>query len=89
MPHVLALTILLLVALTPPAHAGTAQVGERYTGDRYSPTNSALVFTAAPGERNQIVVIRAAADSDVAVLRDLGAGVIAGPGGTAIDARAR
>lgn len=88
MPRIFALTVMLLLALTPPAHAGTAQIGERYTGNRYSPGEPALYFTAAPGERNQIVVIRdAAAGSDMAVLRDLGAGVIAGPGCTAIDAR--
>ena len=87
MRRVVALTIMLLLALAPLAHAGTAQIGERYTDNRYSPSDPALFFTAAPGERNQIVVIRdAAAGSDVAVLRDLGAGVIAGPGCTAIDA---
>ena len=88
MPRILLLTLLLALSLPSAAHAGSAQVGSRSTDNRYSPSEPALVFVAAAGERNQIVVVRDATSAPASVLlRDTGAPVLAGPGCDAVDAR--
>jgi hypothetical protein len=74
--------------VAPTAYAGTLSVGTVSTDYKYRSTDSSLIFRAAPGERNRIVVSRAAAGSSQAsVLRDDGSPVTARPGCTAIDER--
>jgi hypothetical protein len=84
MRRYLLLVIVPVLMLPPAAIAGSVEVGTMSTGNRYDPTRPAVVFTAAPGERNQIVVARDGGGG--VVLRDGGAVVQTGPGCTAIDA---
>jgi|GEM_PF-6120131 len=82
----LLLAIVLVLLPAPGAFAATASVGEIANRDRYSPTRPALIFSAAPGERNQLAVSIDRATGHV-LLRDAGARVLAGRGCTAIDER--
>ena len=84
MRRYLLLAIVPVLMFPPAAIAGSVEVGTTITGNRYDPYRPAVVFTAAPGERNQIVVAREGAGG--VVLRDGGAVVQTGPGCTAIDA---
>ena len=84
----LLLAIVLVLALPSAAVAGTASAGfvEGYKGTGGDP---ALFYTGAPGERNDIVLIRDSTNIGGIgiVLRDRGATVVAGPGCSAIDER--
>lgn len=79
----LLLAIMLVLGLPSAAAAGTAYVRETPTsgGGR----EAVLIFSAAPGERNDVVV---SGDSDELTLRDRGTAVTAGSGCAAIDAHA-
>lgn len=82
------LAVVLAFGMAHAAYAGTASVATINTSYKYQYTDPALVFRAAPGERNRIVVSRAAAGgTQASVLRDEGVPVSAGPGCTAIDER--
>lgn len=81
----LLLAIMLLLGLPSAALAGTAYVHE--TMNRAGGREAALIFSAHPGERNDIVVGRSGEFNEL-TLRDAGAAVTAGAGCTAIDAHA-
>ena len=81
----LLLAILLVLGLPSAAAAGTAYV--RDTPNSVGGREAVLIFTAEPGERNDVVVGRGS-DVGELTLRDAGAVVTAGPGCAAIDANA-
>lgn len=86
MRRALLLTVLLTLGAPHTALAGTASIGQVTTDPKYGYTDSVLVFRAAPGEVNRIVVTAASMNnSPVFVVRDAGAPITASTGCTAID----
>ncbi|MDX6676520.1 MAG: hypothetical protein QOE31_572 [Solirubrobacteraceae bacterium] len=80
------LSALLLLCL--PAVASAAEVHVTSIGSGYKDSTDALLYTAAPGERNRIVVAHDPTTSPTTiVVRDSGAQVLAGGGCSAIDAQ--
>ena len=79
-------TLVLMLAAPPAALAGTVSLTSVSTDPKYPYEQPALMFTAAPGERNQIVVAQAGASRPpTMIVADAGAPVQAGAGCTAID----
>lgn len=77
---------MLVLAAPHSALAGTASLGEVPADPKYGYTNTALFFTAAPGESNRITVTRTGPDgSPTLVLHDAGAPVTAFGSCAAID----
>lgn len=82
------LAILLIVSLPSMALAGSASVGTDAPWLSSGSTRQVLTYAAAPGERNEIVLSRAAQSPLEFVLRDGGAPVVAGAGCTRLDEHA-
>lgn len=74
MRHPLLLAVMLILAAPQAALAGSVSIGKVVTDSKYGYETSVLVFTAAPGERNQIVVARVDGVPGF-VLHDAGAAV--------------
>jgi Ca2+-binding RTX toxin-like protein len=85
MSRSLMLAIALILCLPCAALAGEAHVES--IGAGYKDSIDALSYTAAPGERNRIVVALDPSNHALIVLRDSAATVLAGKGCAAIDAQ--
>ncbi|MDX6681277.1 MAG: hypothetical protein QOG94_1316 [Solirubrobacteraceae bacterium] len=85
----LLIAIVLALSVPPAASAGTASIGPLSSGPVYG-MQRALLYAAAPGERNRIALTADAATPQPydAVLRDSAAVVVAGPGCDALDEHA-
>ena len=78
----LLLAIILVLGLPSAAPAGTAYVRE--TVNEFGGRDAVLIFSAEPGERNELVVSRGSGIHEL-TLRDAGAAVVAGSGCSPID----